>query len=165
MHSVLISIPLLSNAHFNSSALPSVLWVNVRFSQFLTQQWLLLLWPLLFLHLGTYAGLASTLVTSCLHGRHTRELKGTFIDSTCAWASRLFHSFGKDMWLWQLQQSSQEDPVDGCVKASSRLLLLCFDMTKSETNFAIDSFVLHIHGFDCTYRFFCVATQDNSGGS
>ena len=55
--------------------------------------------------------------------------------------------------------------MDGCVKASSRLLLLCFDMTNSETNFAVDSFALHIHGFDCTYCFFCVATQDNSGGS
>jgi len=41
----------------------------------------------------------------------------------------------------------------------------CFDMTNSETNFAVDSFALHIHGFDCTYRFFCVATQNNSGGS
>ena len=48
--------------------------------------------------------------------------------------------------------------MDGCVKASSCLLLLCFDMTNSETNFAVDSFALHIHGFDCTYCFFLKTT-------
>ena len=62
--------------------------------------------------LPTYIGVcfefANTLVTSFLHGRHTRDCGDTWRENTYARASSLFGSAGDDNWWWWQLHSWQD---------------------------------------------------------